>query len=210
MMAADILAPLPAVSGAGMANTAAESEGWPYPAPLDDGAAAHLTKGKPLPRVALTATTRDPVALGAVPGTMVLFIFPWAGRPGLANPPHWDEIAGAHGSTPELQAAAGLHSTLRQLKATVFAVSGQSPADQFELGERLALPFALLSDADATLRAALRLPTFTTGGVTYLSRLTLIARNGLIERVFYPVHPPHTHPRAVVAAVAAMTNYDKK
>ena len=186
-------------------DAASQSEGWPWPAPVDDGAAAHLVRGKALPRVALTATTRDPVALGAVPGTVVLFIHPWAGRPGRPNPPEWDTIAGAHGSTPELQAVANLHSAFRMLKAAVFGVSGQSHADQLELGTRLALPFPLLSDAEGTLRTALRLPAFETGGVTYLSRLTLIARDGLIERVFYPVYPPHTHPRAVVAAVAAIT-----
>jgi hypothetical protein len=29
--------------------------------------------------------------------------------------------------------------------------------------------------------------------VVYLKRLTLILRDGRIERVFYPVHPPDTH-----------------
>lgn len=188
---------------------ATDAEGWPWPPPADDGAGAHLVRGKPLPRVALPATSRDPVALGAVPGTLVLFVYPWAGRPGHPNPPRWDDIAGAHGSTAELEAVARLKSAFSLLKAGVFAVSGQSTADQQELAARLALPFAILSDAAGTLREALRLPTFETGGVTYLARLTLIVRDGRIERAYYPVHPPHTHPRAVLAGVAAMTRYDR-
>jgi peroxiredoxin len=185
----------------------ADTEGWPHPPAIDDGGARHLVKGRALPRTALTATSRDPVALGAVPGTIVVFVFPWAGRPGHPNPPDWDTIPGAHGSTPELLGIANLYTAFRSLKASVFAVSGQAPDDQLELATRLALPFPLLSDSAGTLRDALRLPTFETGGVRYLSRMTLIGRAGVIERVFYPVHPPHTHPRAVLAGTAAMTAY---
>jgi peroxiredoxin len=46
---------------------------------------------------------------------------------------------------------------------------------------------------------ALNLPTFTAGGMTLLKRLTLIARNGRIEHVFYPVFPPDTHAEEVIA-----------
>jgi len=37
---------------------------------------------------------------------------------------------------------------------------------------------------------ALGLPTFEVAGMTLIKRLTLIVRDGLIEKVFYPVFPP--------------------
>ena len=70
---------------------------------------------------------------------------------------------------------------------------------QRELAKRLAVPFALVSDAGYALQRALSLPTFATGGVTYLKRLTLAVRDGRIERVYYPVRTPAAHAREVCA-----------
>jgi peroxiredoxin len=53
-------------------------------------------------------------------------------------------------------------------------------------------------DADQHLQQALSLPTFATGGVTYLKRLTLAIKDGRIERTIYPVHPPGAHSRDVL------------
>ena len=75
----------------------------------------------------------------------------------------------------------------------MFGLSTQDTAYQRELAERLALPFAILSDAALALTAALRLPTFEAAGHTLLRRLTLIVRDGRIEHVFYPVFPPDRH-----------------
>ncbi|MGH2556375.1 MAG: hypothetical protein ACRDHO_11735 [Actinomycetota bacterium] len=58
---------------------------------------------------------------------------------------------------------------------------------------RLSLPFPLLSDADLQLSDALRLPTFLAGGQVLLKRLTLIVRDHIVEKVFYPVFPPDSH-----------------
>ena len=46
---------------------------------------------------------------------------------------------------------------------------------------------------------ALALPTFETGGVTYLKRLTLGLEDGRIDRVYYPVALPAAHAREVCA-----------
>lgn len=186
-----------------------DSEGWPWPAPFDDGGAAHLVAGHELPDVTLDTTAGTLVSLPRIKGRLVLFVYPWAGRPGHPNPPRWDEIAGAHGSTPELQGVTTLYTAFTRLRATVLAISGQTSEDQRELKQRLGLPFELASDREGRLRDALRLPTFETGGVRYLSRLTLLVRDGRIERVFYPVHPPHTHPRAALAATAAALPGDR-
>lgn len=170
----------------------------PFPAPEDDGAAAHLSRGLRMPGIALPATTGNVVNFADHPGWVVLFIYPWTGRPGVPNPPDWDIIPGAHGSTPQAECFRNLHGAFRDQGAQVFGLSAQSTEWQREFAERMALPFALVSDAEFQLQRALRLPTFATGGVTYLRRLTLVVRDGRIARVFYPVHPPEANARDVL------------
>lgn len=177
------------------------SEPWPYPAPEDDGAARHLVAGLEFPDIPLLATSGTSISLRQLAGRWVVFIYPWTGRPGLPNPPRWDGIAGAHGSTPEAEGFRDHYDAYRGMGFDVLGLSGQRTADQQEFAERMRLPFALLSDAEGTLRQALRLPAFETGGVIYLKRLTLVIRDGGIERATYPVHPPHTHAGDLLATL---------
>lgn len=170
---------------------------WPFPAPADDGAAAHLTAGTRLPPVTLPATNGADVVLAELPGRAVVFIYPWTGRAGVPNPPGWDDIPGAHGSTLQAEGFALLHPQYTEASITVFGLSGQEPDWQGELADRLQLPFALLSDADRAFARALQLPTFQAGEEVFLKRLTLILEDGVIASVIYPVHPPHTHARDV-------------
>ena len=81
----------------------------------------------------------------------------------------------------------------------MFGLSTQSTAYQGEMAVRLGLPFEIVSDEAFALQRALALPTFTTGGVTYLKRLTLAVRDGRIERVYYPIAAPGAHAREVCA-----------
>jgi peroxiredoxin len=171
---------------------------WPYPAPADDGAASHLVPGLRVPGVSLPSTLGTEIDVAQLSGTAVLFVYPWTGRPGLSNPPNWDDIPGAHGSTPEAEGFRDLASEFGALNVRVFGMSGQDTEHQREFATRAALPFALLSDAIGLLAAALRLPRFETGGLSYLKRLTLVIRDGEIVRAFYPVHPPHTHAAEVL------------
>ena len=178
------------------------SGAWPWPAPEDDGGARHLVPGLPLPDVPLPATRGGSMSTARLEGEWVLFIYPWTGRPGLPNPPCWDDIPGAHGSTPEAEGFREAYQAFRAAGVNVCGVSGQSTTDQQEFATRMALPFPLLSDASGALRAGLGLPTFETGGVIYLKRLTLVVRDGVVERALYPVHPPHTHARDLLAALS--------
>jgi len=178
------------------------TEAWPYPAPDDDGAGGHLAAGLALPDVALPATDGSSRSLRRLAGGWVVFVYPWTGRPGHPNPPGWDDIEGAHGSTPEAEGFRDRYEAYRQMDFDVLGLSGQTTEDQREFAERTGLPFPLLSDAASALRNALRLPTFETGGVTYLKRLTLILRDGAIEHTIYPVHPPHTHAADVLASLS--------
>lgn len=176
---------------------------WPYPAPEDDGGARYLVQGLALPSVSLSATDGTSVDLSALKGTSIVFVYPWTGRPGLSNPPGWDYIPGAHGSTPEAEGFRDLYSVFIAGGVRVLGVSAQDSEHQRELANRLRLPFPLLSDVGFRLAGALRLPRFETGGVGYLKRLTLVCRDGVIERVFYPVHPPDRHAQEVLAWLGA-------
>ena len=86
---------------------------WPWPAPNDDGAADHLEPGTRLPDLELDATPGEPVNLARRPGRAVVFVYPWTGRAGLANPPDWDDIPGAHGSTPQTEGFARAYDEFR-------------------------------------------------------------------------------------------------
>jgi len=165
----------------------------------DDGRASHLARGLRLPSLALSSTVGNATDLSRLPGRSVIFCYPWTGRPGLPNPPNWDNIAGAHGSTPQAAGFRDRHAEFLQRGAKVFGLSTQDTPYQSELARRLDLPFGLLSDVDFVFQRALRMPVFVTGGITYLTRLTLIVREGAIEEVLYPVDPPEASATATLA-----------
>ncbi len=181
---------------------------WPWPAPTDDGGAAHLSPGMLVPDVELAATSGARISPARLTGRNILFFYTWTGQPGLANPSGWDETPGAHGSTPELEGVRNLRSSFASLDTGVYGVSVQSQAWQSELAERLKLNFELLSDDGFALADALRLPTFETGGATYLRRLSLSILDGRIDWVFYPVHPPDAHARDVLAWLTDHVGYE--
>jgi peroxiredoxin len=167
------------------------------PRPVDDGGADHLL-GRTLPDVRLPSSRGGDVALRALHGLVVLYLYPMTGRPGRALPEGWDDIPGARGCTPQGCAFRDHFDTLCSLGAAhVFGVSTQSTEEQGEAAGRLHLPFPLLSDAAGRLAAALALPTMEVEGRTMLKRLTMIARHGRIEMVRYPVFPPDTDAAAV-------------
>jgi hypothetical protein len=67
------------------------------PAPVDDGAGAHL-EGAAVPPLALRATSGRVVELAQLAaGRAVLFFYPRTGRPGEPVKPDWDAIPGARG-----------------------------------------------------------------------------------------------------------------
>ena len=168
------------------------------PVPEDDGAAAHLL-GSHLPDVSLVSTSGQDINLFRRPGLSVLFVYPLTGRPGVPLPSGWDDIPGARGCTPESCAFRDHHAEIRQLGAEVFGLSTQPTDYQREVHQRLHLPFELLSDEAFTFTEAISLPTFTAASKRLLRRLTLISESGVIERVFYPIFPPDTHPADVVS-----------
>jgi peroxiredoxin len=173
------------------------------PAPADDGGAAHLT-GTTLPALALPATDGRMVDLAALAGLTVVYAYPLTGRPDQPLPQGWDAIPGARGCTPEACAFRDHAADLARLGVDhLFGLSTQSTAYQQEAAARLHLPFALLSDAELRLAHALRLPTLKVDGRALLKRLTLVLRDGVVVRTFYPVFPPDAAPGQVMDWLAA-------
>jgi peroxiredoxin len=169
------------------------------PVPQDDGAAEGLA-GRMLPSLALASTGGGPVDLAeAAMGTLVLYVYPRTGTPGETVPPGWDEIPGARGCTPENCAFRDHAHDLAALGATVHGLSAQPLEEQQAFAEREAMPYPLLNDADLLLARELGLPTFEFAGRRLYKRLTLIARAGRIDKVFYPVFPPEAHASEVLA-----------
>jgi peroxiredoxin len=160
------------------------------PVPQDDGACDHLA-GTKLPAVALQSTGGHRIDLSSLKGTTVVYVYPRTGRPDQDVPPGWNAIPGARGCTPQSCAFRDHYQELKRAGASqVFGLSTQETAYQREAAERLHLPFELLSDEGLAFACALKLPTFDVVGMRLIKRLTLIVRDGVIEKVFYPVFPP--------------------
>ncbi|HRD92824.1 peroxiredoxin [Accumulibacter sp.] len=167
------------------------------PAPIDDGAAAHLT-GCALPDLVLQSTDGSSVNLAGLRGRWVVYVYPMTGRPGVALPDGWDGIPGARGCTPQACGFRDHFDELAALGTGIFGLSSQTTEYQREVRDRLHLPFELLSDSALRLATVLGLPSFEVAGMNLFKRVTLIANNGGIAKAFYPVFPPDRNADEVV------------
>lgn len=183
-------------------NTLTQVDWSTIPAPEDDGRAAHLT-GMNLPAVTLQAHDGTRIDLAAIKGLVVVYAYPMTGRPGKALPEGWDTIPGARGCTPQSCAFRDHAAELNALGVSaVYGLSTQDSVYQQEAAERLHLPFLLLSDNALEFSKALQLPMFEVDGMNLTKRITLVIRDGVIERVFYPVFPPDRDAANVIAYLA--------
>ena len=164
------------------------------PMPGDDGGADHLA-GLELPDLTL-GSSLGPVNVRAFD---VIYVYPRSGRPGVPLLPGWDETPGARGCTPQSCAFRDAHGELQALGVRVAGLSAQTLDDQLEFAERNRMPFPVVSDPDRRLGEALRLPTFEIAGLTLYRRITLVAQEARIEKVFYPVFPPDANAGEVLA-----------
>jgi peroxiredoxin len=173
------------------------------PVPQDDGACDHL-KGMKLPAIALQATSGRKVDLSSLKGTTAVYVYPRTGRPDQDLLPGWNAIPGARGCTPQSCAFRDHYQELKRAGAMqVFGLSTQDTEYQREAAGRLHLPFELLSDEKLAFARALKLPTFDVAGLRLIKRLALIARDGVIVKVFYPVFPPDRNAGDVLAWLIA-------
>ena len=159
------------------------------PIPLDDGACDHLQNAR-MPNVSLLSTDDKEINLSELLGWNVIFCYPMTGRPGFSIPEGWVQIPGAAGCTPQVCSYRERHKELSSNKVGIYGVSTQTPEAQKEASTRLALPYPLLSDADHSFSTALKLPMLEVNGIKLIKRLTLIIKDGVILKFFYPVFPP--------------------
>ncbi len=188
------------------------------PVPVDDGACDHLP-GQRLPDMALTATpvnaiapatdTDQTVNFAATKGWLVIFIYPRTGQPGkLPLVEHWNEIAGARGCTPQTCGFRDAAAEFKALNSAVYGLSTQATAYHSELSDRLSLTFPMVSDEQFNFTRALSLPTFTVAGLELLKRCAIVAEDGVIRKVFYPVFPPEENAAEVLDYLKTVINKD--
>lgn len=172
------------------------------PVPLDDGSADHLV-GLAVPHLSFPSTQGRIVDVGELAQTgLVLYLYPRTGRPDEALPEGWDQTPGARGCTPQSCAFRDRYGDFAQYGVSLAGLSAQTTEYQREAAGRLQLPFPLLADPQLQLAGALKLPTFTIGGMILYKRLTLVAREGRILHVFYPVFPPDENAAEVLSWLA--------
>lgn len=168
------------------------------PVPVDDGACDHLSHCT-LPSIPLLSTSGRQVNLANETGITVVYFYPLIGHPDSPPMPEWNEIPGARGCTPQSCAFRDLNDEFTSLGVQVFGASSQSHEAQQEAATRLHLPFELLTDNEFEFAHALSLPTFNYQGRELIKRLTLIIKDGVILKVFYPVFPPNQNAADVIA-----------
>ena len=161
------------------------------PVPEDDGAADHLV-GMEMPDLLLDSS-QGPVN---VRDFTVIYVYPRSGRPDQPLLPGWDETPGARGCTPQSCAFRDVHP---ELGVAVAGLSAQTLDDQLEFAERNRMPFPVIADPERKLGAALGLPTFDIAELTLYKRITLVAQDARIVKVFYPVFPPDANAGDVLA-----------
>ena len=175
------------------------------PVPVDDGAASHL-EGSLLPDLVLQSTDGSSVDFTGLSGRWVIYVYPMTGRPDVPLPDGWDGIPGARGCTPQSCSFRDHYAELKAMNAGVIGLSTQTTEYQREVKDRLHLPFQLLSDSTLRLRNTMQLPTFTVAGMELYKRLTLIAHEGRIEKIFYPVFPPDQNAEEVLVWLAELSS----
>jgi len=169
------------------------------PVPVDDGAAERLP-GSEVPAVALPSTLGGELDLAeAARERLVVYVYPRTGVPGEPSPDGWDDIPGARGCTPQSCAFRDAQEELARHGATLIGISAQTPEEQAEFAQREHIAYPLLSDHDLALADAMGLPTFEAGGQRLFKRLTFVAEQGRIAKVFYPVFPPDRNAAEVLA-----------
>lgn len=151
-----------------------------------------------MPDVLLPSTDGAPVSLSTLKGILVVFFYPFTGRPDHPNPLGWDDISGAHGSTPQALSFSKRYGEFRNLGAKVFGVSFMSTEWQKEFANRNDLPFPLLSDQRRYFANALGLTAFQAGTEDYLVRRAFIINDGVITSDIFPVPVPEENAAEVL------------
>ena len=158
--------------------------------------------GREVPRLALPSTHGVLELAELAAGRLVLYVYPRTEAPGESPLPGWDAIPGARGCTVQSLAFRDRYDELVAHGARVAGLSTQPIAEQRQFSEREGITFPLLSDPELRLGAVLGLPSFHAGGRRFYRRATLLAENGRVTKVFYPVPAPELNAAEALAWLA--------
>ncbi len=166
----------------------------------------HQLVGQTIPELTLTSSdgeSCDPVSPSR---WTVVYCFAGAYAPGTQGyPPGWSDIPGAPGCTVEALTFRDRADDFEARGAAIRGISTQRPDELDAFGRHADLPFTLLSDADLTLTAALRLPTFRAAGIDRLKRLTLVVDDRrTIRGALFPITDPAGSVDEALAMLAAV------
>lgn len=75
----------------------------------------------------------------------------------------------------------------------------QEPAVKKEFAQRNHITFPIISDSQLKLTEQLKLPTFEFEGEQLIKWMAFLIKDGIIQKVFYPVFPPDKNAEVVLA-----------
>jgi len=158
-------------------------------ASAEDGAAVHLT-GSAIPDVRLPSSVGLVRLTELARNRVVLYVYPRTGRADRPAPDGWDEVPGARGCTAQSHGFRDHAADIAECGADIAGLSSQRLEEQIEFATRSKMPFPIISDERLLLARRLGLPVFELNGARYYRRMVLIAEQGVIVKVFYPVPSP--------------------
>ena len=161
----------------------------------------HGLVGSTVPDLRLPAHDGGTYDVAAPDAWTVLVGLPGATADPTSYPAGWQDIPGAPGCTLEATTYRDLAPAFAEAGVVVQALSTATTQQVAPWAEQLALTFPVLSDVDAELVTALRLPTFHAGGRDHLKRHTLVIDP---ERVVRAVQFPITDPAGSVHEALAL------
>ncbi len=163
------------------------------PQPNNDGASDHLF-GMTIPTIKLPSTKDKLLDLSKINAHyIILYFFPMMSIPEKSLPSGWNDIPGARGCTPQNIIINEHIKELQKYDALIFGISTQSIGELTKLSLLRKLSQPLISDSSLMYQEKLSIPTFQVENKTMYKRLTLIAKESKIIKVFYPVFPPDKH-----------------
>lgn len=137
----------------------------------------------------------DVRALGTKP--LVLYLQPGVSTDAVGRAVEDEETLGADAAQSSGFAERALE--FAGMGHRVVGVSSQSAERNLELATREALPHMMLSDDRLELAEEMGLPTFEADGACLYERVTLIIRQGRVQKVFYPIPDAAAHAAEVAA-----------
>ena len=162
----------------------------------------HGLIGSVMPALRLPAHDGESYDVARAGSWTVLAALPGATADPTSYPAGWHDIPGAPGCTLEATTYRDMQSEFAAAGIAVRALSMATPRQTAPWAEQLRLRYPLLSDVDAELVTALRLPTFHAGGRDHLKRFTLVVDPGRVVRsVQFPITDPAGSVRDVLAVV---------